>query len=115
MKNSWKSLWSSFFWRSMERFFSRVFSKWSWIIVFRAWKAATDLHMEIHKHGLVQQTLGGGPSASSNEKRGRGSRGVGRDGGSAVWSWWSGVWFSVVVDQAGRDRRAVENDVVRDF
>ncbi|KAF3968513.1 hypothetical protein CMV_007601 [Castanea mollissima] len=29
---------------------------------------ATELHMEIHKHGLVQQTLGGGPSASSNEK-----------------------------------------------
>ncbi|XP_010531237.1 PREDICTED: mitochondrial import receptor subunit TOM20-2 [Tarenaya hassleriana] len=27
---------------------------------------APELHMEIHKHGLGQQTLGGGPSASPN-------------------------------------------------
>ena len=47
--------------------------------------------------------------------RGRGSDRVGRDGGLAVWSWWSGAWFSVLVDQVGRDRLVVEIEVVREF
>ncbi|OAY32366.1 mitochondrial import receptor subunit TOM20 isoform X2 [Manihot esculenta] len=29
---------------------------------------APELHMEIHKHGITQQTMGGGSSASSNAK-----------------------------------------------
>ena len=47
--------------------------------------------------------------------RGHGFGRVGQDGCLATWSWRSGVWFSVGVDRVGRDRRAVEIDVVRGF